>query len=88
VSPVALERTFRDLDVVIANMESKATLRAVAGQICREFPNVHYLPSYELFAYHDLFHDNGRHATRDGVSVVLELFAQCFLAPDAAAKSA
>ncbi len=88
VSPVALERTFRDLDVVIANMESKATLRAVAGQICREFPNVHYLPSYELFAYHDLFHDNGRHATRDGVEVVLDLFGQCFLAPDAAAKTA
>jgi tetratricopeptide (TPR) repeat protein len=82
VSPVGLEKTFRDLDVVIANMESKATLRAVAGQICREFPNVHYLPSYELFAYHDLFHDNGRHATRDGVETVLELFGKCFLAPE------
>jgi hypothetical protein len=83
VSPVGLEKTFRDMDVVIANMESKATLRAVAGQICREFPNVHYLPSFELFAYHDLFHDNGRHATRDGVQTVLDLFGKCFLAPEA-----
>jgi tetratricopeptide (TPR) repeat protein len=87
VSPVALESTFRDVDVVLANMESKTTLRAVAGQICREFPNVHYLPSYELFMYHDLFHDNGRHATRDGVAIVLDLFAKCFLAPDASAPA-
>jgi len=83
VSPVALESTFRDTDVVIANMESKCTLRAVAGQICREFPNVHYLPSYELFMYHDLFHDNGRHATRDAVGVVLDMFSRCFMAVDA-----
>lgn len=84
VSPVALEQTFRDLDVVIANHESKCTLRAVAGQICREFPRVHYLPSYELFSYHDLFHDNGRHATRDGVEVVLDLFSKAFLVEEPA----
>lgn len=82
VSPVALEKTFRETDVVLANMESKCTLRAVAGQICREFPNVHYLPSFELFMYHDLFHDNGRHATRDGVGVVLDMFGRCFFAPE------
>jgi tetratricopeptide (TPR) repeat protein len=78
VSPVALEYTFRDVDIVIANMESKATLRAVAGQITREFSNAHYFPSFELFAYHDLFHDNGRHATRDGVKIVLDTFGRCF----------
>lgn len=81
VSPVALERTFRDMDVVVANMESKTLLRAAAGQICREYPNVHYLPSFELFAYHDLAHDNGRHATRDGVETVLDLFDRCFMEP-------
>lgn len=82
VSPVALERTFRDMDVVVANMESKTLLRAAAGQICREYPNVHYLPSFELFVYHDLAHDNGRHATRDGVETVLDLFGKSFLAPE------
>jgi hypothetical protein len=82
VSPVALERTFRDMDVVVANMESKTLLRAAAGQICREYANVHYLPSFELFVYHDLAHDNGRHATRDGVETVLDLFGKSFLAPD------
>ena len=71
------------MDVVLANMESKCTLRAVAGQICREFKNVHYLPSFELFIYHDLFHDNGRHAAQDGVGVVVDLFSKCFIAPDA-----
>jgi hypothetical protein len=88
VSPVALERTFRDMDVVVANMESKTLLRAVAGQICREYENVHYLPSFELFVYHDLHHDNGRHATRDGVETVLDLFAKSFLAPDTDSPSA
>lgn len=87
VSPVALEYTFRDIDVVIANMESKTTLRAVAGQITREFPNAHYFPSYELFAYHDLFHDNGRHATRDGVKIVLDTFGRCFFDHSAAATN-
>lgn len=86
VSPVALERTFRDMDVVVANMESKTLLRAAAGQICREYPNVHYLPSYELFTYHDLAHDNGRHATRDGVETVLDLFAKAFMEPEAKEK--
>ncbi len=84
VSPVALEKTFTAQDVVVANTESKAQLRAVAGQICREFPNVSYFPSFELFLYHDLFHDNGRHVARDGVSVVVDFFANCFLAPEAA----
>jgi len=82
VSPVALERTFRDIDVVIANMESKSTLRAVAGQICREFPQVHYLPTYELFMYHDLFGNDGRHTARDGVETAIELFGKCYFAAE------
>ena len=86
VSPVALDRTFRDMDVVVANMESKCTLRAVAGQICRDFPQVHYLPTYELFMYHDLFHDNGRHAMREGVETAVDLFGKCFFAPGVAAS--
>ena len=32
--------------------------------------------------YHDLHHDNGRHATRDGVGIVLDLFAKCFIASE------
>jgi tetratricopeptide (TPR) repeat protein len=46
-SPVPLVRTFTADDVIIANSYSKSVLRAVAGQIADECPNVDYFPSYE-----------------------------------------
>jgi hypothetical protein len=46
-SPVPLARTFTEDDVIVANMHSKSVLRAVAGQIAEEYPNVDYFPSYE-----------------------------------------
>lgn len=48
VSPVPLAATYSKTDVATANMESKSILRAVAGQVCREYENVHYFPSYEM----------------------------------------
>jgi hypothetical protein len=48
VSPVPLERTFSGQDVVVANMQSKATLRAVAGAVEKARDNVIYFPSYEI----------------------------------------
>jgi len=48
VSPVPLHRTFSGEDIYVANMLSKSTLRAVAGEICREFEDVTYFPSYEI----------------------------------------
>jgi len=48
VSPVPLERSFNEHDIFVNNMESKTTLRAVAGQICRDFDWVHYFPSFEI----------------------------------------
>ncbi len=47
VSPVALGRTWTGEDVVQANMQSKATLRAAVGEICRRFPAVSYWPSFD-----------------------------------------
>ncbi len=81
VSPVALHRTFSDQDVIVANMESKSILRAVAGQLAREYPRAHYMPTYELFARHDLFHEDGRHASRDGVAVVFDTLLSAFMEP-------
>jgi tetratricopeptide (TPR) repeat protein len=46
-SPVPMMRTFTGDDVIVANMHSKSVLRAVAGQIAEEYPNVDYLPGYE-----------------------------------------
>jgi hypothetical protein len=76
VSPVGLGRTFTGRDVVVANMESKSLLRAVAGQIEREFANVTYWPSYEIAMREDLFHDDGRHVTSQGVEKILDAFIE------------
>ena len=40
--------SFNTDDIFVNNYESKCTLRAVAGQICREFDWVHYFPSFEI----------------------------------------
>jgi len=49
VSPIHLNKTFReDIDVVSSSCASKSILRCAADQICKEIPNVHYFPSYEI----------------------------------------
>lgn len=66
VSPIPLDSTFRKhMDVGTANTESKSILRAVAGQICREYEsNVTYFPSFEmanLLPREHVFQDDVRH---------------------------
>lgn len=78
VSPVALEATHTGGDVVVANTESKAVLRAVAGRLCREFKNVHYFPSYEYALYGDIFEEDGRHVKKKEVSNILDFFFATF----------
>ncbi|MCR6500855.1 GSCFA domain-containing protein [Shinella sp. CPCC 101442] len=46
-SPVSLARTFTGMDVITANTESKSILRAVCGQIDRDFDFAGYFPSFE-----------------------------------------
>jgi hypothetical protein len=46
-SPVVLSRTFTNDDVIVANMYSKAVLRAVSGQVSSECEDVEYFPSFE-----------------------------------------
>jgi thioredoxin-like negative regulator of GroEL len=53
VSPVPLSETHRPMDVMIANCESKAILRAVAGAVTAENDNVHYYPSFESVTISD-----------------------------------
>lgn len=48
VSPVPLIATFTDQDVIVANMDSKATLRAAAMEFVARHDDVHYFPSYEM----------------------------------------
>lgn len=74
VSPVGLGRTQTDNDVVVATVEAKSILRAVTGQICREFSNVSYWPSYELATRDDIFRDDGRHVREDSVAMIVDTF--------------
>jgi hypothetical protein len=80
VSPVALSRTFTDRDIVVANTESKSILRSVAAQICREFKNVHYFPSFELcMSDPNAFEPDGRHVRPAKVESIMSLFLANFL---------
>jgi tetratricopeptide (TPR) repeat protein len=46
-SPVPLERTFTDDDVITANMYSKCLLRSVCGELVASNEGVDYFPSFE-----------------------------------------
>jgi hypothetical protein len=76
-SPVALVQTFRNMDVVVANCESKSLLRTVAGQISREYDNVHYYPSYEICMFNkNTFKKDLRHVTEHRVKSIMDTFVQ------------
>jgi hypothetical protein len=78
VSPVPLGRTFRPLDICVANMESKSILRSVAGDIASSYNNVHYFPSYEMcLSDPATFREDGRHVTREKVDQIMSLFEAC-----------
>jgi hypothetical protein len=74
VSPVSLKRTYSGNDIVLANTESKSTLRAVAAAISREFSNVTYWPSYEIALARDIYEQDGRHVTAEGVKTIVDTF--------------
>lgn len=76
VSPVPLQRTWTTEDVVCANMHSKATLRSVAGQVCRDYPRVIYWPSFEYALAGDVYMDDGRHVREDAVSEIVSSFLE------------
>jgi hypothetical protein len=81
VSPVHLETTFVNSDVGTASMESKSILRAVAGQIAREYPHVVYFPAYEMAHFWNtapVFLSDGRHVTRDFAKRVVTAFLTAF----------
>jgi hypothetical protein len=53
VSPIPLQTTFSEDDIVVANATSKATLRAAAAEFCRANSKAVYFPSYEIAMYSD-----------------------------------
>lgn len=89
VSPVGLERTFSDDDVIVANTYSKAILRAVVGQVVQEYAKtekVHYMPSFEVSQRIDIFDPDGRHVTENAARFIVDIFKLAFSdAPPASA---
>jgi hypothetical protein len=81
VSPVPLAMTYSDTDVGTANLESKSILRAVAGQICREYAGrVTYFPSYEMATIMPwpVFQEDKRHVLPEFADRVVTTFHDMF----------
>lgn len=78
VSPVAMAATATNDHVLVANMQSKSTLRAVAGDLSAEDESIFYFPSYELIAAHPargMFYEPGlRKVNAMGVDYVMKHF--------------
>jgi hypothetical protein len=82
VSPVALQMTYTKNDIIPANTYSKSVLRAVAGQVLAEHGDsghVHYMPSYEIAQYCDIYEEDGRHVTRNAANFIIDGFMGAFL---------
>lgn len=78
VSPVPLVATASGDHVLAATTYSKSTLRAVAGDLARDFDDVFYFPSYELIATHPMrgafFNPDLRTVNDFGVNFVMKTF--------------
>lgn len=78
VSPVPLTATASGEHVLSATTYSKSVLRAVAGQLCQDLPEVDYFPSYEIItapAFAGAFYQaNQREVTPEGVAFVMRHF--------------
>lgn len=81
VSPVPLAATAaEDSHVLTATTHSKSVLRAAAGHFQSLHPDVDYFPSYEIVTNpglnRQMFQDDRRSVTADGVDYVMQHFLQ------------
>jgi hypothetical protein len=78
VSPVPLTATKSGNHVLVATMESKSVLRAVAGTLQRQFEFIDYFPSYEIINATPFrgtfFEPNQRNVNLTGVDHVMSMF--------------
>lgn len=81
VSPVPLTATMSGNHVLVATVESKSILRAVAGNLKQRFPFVDYFPSYEIISSPPFrgafFEANQRSVKPEGVAHVMKMFFKC-----------
>ncbi len=88
VSPVPLIATYEPRHVLVSNTYSKSALRVAADEVERKFDNVIYFPSYEIItspaAGSRYYQDDLRQVTDLGISHVMRVFSEHFIAkPDA-----
>jgi hypothetical protein len=78
VSPVPLTATASGDHVLVATTQSKATLRAIAGDFASDYADISYFPSYELIASHPIrgqfFDPDLRNVNDAGVEYVMSHF--------------
>ncbi len=90
VSPVPLQTTFTDQDIVVANMDSKATLRAAVADFAARHDNVHYFPSYEMVLYSSAkaaWAADRAHVNRGMVDQIVAQFVAAYYEPGSMEKS-
>lgn len=89
VSPVPLTATNSGRHVLVATMQSKSILRAVAAQLADNWPDVDYFPSYEIISSPvfrgAFFEPNQRSVHPRGVAFVMEQFFKALKLPELAA---
>jgi hypothetical protein len=77
VSPVPLQVTFTGRDIVVANQDSKATLRAAAAAFCRGRERIRYFPSYEMVTHSDpaaVLRADRAHVQTQAVDAIMSAF--------------
>ena len=89
VSPVPLIATFESRHVLVSTTASKAILRSVADEACRQDPSISYFPSFEIVAnpyFEASYFDpsDARSVRTDGVDHVMRVFLKHYsdLSPD------
>lgn len=91
VSPVPLAATATDNHVLVATTYSKSVLRAVAGELAEDIPDIHYFPSYEIISSHPgrgmFFEPDLRNVNIFGVNYVMSHFFSGQLASEFASET-
>lgn len=85
ISPVPFFRTYRPrMDVSIANVESKSTLRAALGQVLREDTSLHYFPAYEFVIEKGggAFKEDRKHIRAEIISEIIDQFVSWHVRAD------
>jgi hypothetical protein len=80
VSPVPLGRTFTDNDIIVANVQSKCTLRTAVGELIKQYKeNVFYWPAFEYSLSKNIFQKDGRHVQTYEVNNIVKSFIESFI---------